>query len=95
MILSSEAKKHAGVVARAKANLAEYHFYDFVLLVTISGCAIAQQDTTLVSSAVSGFMPKVRYALVLLFVVLGVREFRVSWTVFIPLVYLLIISFDK
>lgn len=97
LLRSSESKETVNMTARVKAKLSGYRFYDFVfvLLVVISGCALAQQDTTLVSTAISSLMPKVRYALVLLFVVMGFREFRVSWTVFIPLVFLLITSFDK
>lgn len=96
-MIHSNVLKGDGVAASVKVGLAGYHFHDFVfvLLVVISGCAFAQQDTTLVSATIYGAMPKVRYALVLLFVALGYKEFRFNWTVFIPFVFLLITSFDK
>lgn len=96
-MIRSNVFKGEGLAASVKGSLASYRFHDFVfvLLVVISGCALAHQDTTLVGASVYGVMPKVRYALVLLFIALGHKEFRVNWTVLIPFVFLLITSLDK
>lgn len=96
-MIRSSVLKGEELAASVKGSLAGYRFHDFVfvLLVVISGCAFAQQDTTLASAFVYGAMPKVRYALLLFFVALGYKEFRVNWTVLIPFVFLLVTSLDK